>query len=315
MHGLPPSSRDSLSPDSKLLARVQLRQTSQRRGRSDLIGAGLPCAPAGDGASSPKAAARAPAGLGLFRYTHLKKRQNGGARGPRRETQIEWEQERVRRVLRQGELRVAGWQLRVERVAHHLPPSRVARTAAEPRRARGRLAADDAAHGGAGPAGGAGFGHGQGTSSRRPPRATPEALRRASPSGVDEGNFDGRTCLHLAASNGRLDVVACLVDELGAATNVVDRWGGTPLDDAVRHSHAEVKEFLEGARRGVRGVSQPGEWDEGADLCDAAVKGDTSRLRRLAAQKSKRAATRRTTTGAARLHPRPVPAARRQIAG
>ena len=91
-----------------------------------------------------------------------------------------------------------------------------------------------------------------------------EALRRASPSGVDEGNFDGRTCLHLAASNGRLDVVACLVDELGAATNVIDRWGGTPLDDAVRHSHAEVKEFLEG-RGAARGVSPPGEGAEGAD--------------------------------------------------
>ena len=113
-----------------------------------------------------------------------------------------------------------------------------------------------------------------------------EALRRASPSGVDEGNFDGRTCLHLAASNGRLDVVACLVDELGASTNVVDRSGGTPLDDAVRHSHSDVKEFLEG-KGAMRGVSQPGEWDEGADLCDAAVKGDISRLRRLALQKQK----------------------------
>ena len=43
-----------------LLFRVHLRQASPRRGRSDLIGAGLPCAPAGDGAGNPKAAARAP---------------------------------------------------------------------------------------------------------------------------------------------------------------------------------------------------------------------------------------------------------------
>ena len=113
-----------------------------------------------------------------------------------------------------------------------------------------------------------------------------EALRRAPRESINEGNFDRRTALHLAASNGRLDVVTCLVDELGASTDLVDRWGGTPLDDAVRHSHTDVKEFLEG-RGAARGVSQPDEWDEGADLCDAAVKGDTGRLRRLAAQKQK----------------------------
>ena len=42
-----------------------------------------------------------------------------------------------------------------------------------------------------------------------------EALRRAPRESIDEGNFDRRTALHLAASNGRLDVVACLVDVSG----------------------------------------------------------------------------------------------------
>jgi hypothetical protein len=113
-----------------------------------------------------------------------------------------------------------------------------------------------------------------------------EALRRTPKERIDDGDYDQRTALHLAASNGRLTVVACLVDELGANVSPIDRWGGTPLDDAVRHSHISVREFLEG-KGALRGVSQPGEWDEGADLCDAAKKGDMSRLRRLASQKQK----------------------------
>ena len=113
-----------------------------------------------------------------------------------------------------------------------------------------------------------------------------EALRKTPKERIDDGDYDQRTALHLAASNGRLTVVACLVDELGANVSPIDRWGGTPLDDAVRHSHISVREFLEG-KGALRGVSQPGEWDEGADLCDAAKKGDMSRLRRLALQKQK----------------------------
>jgi hypothetical protein len=111
-----------------------------------------------------------------------------------------------------------------------------------------------------------------------------EALRRTPKEKIDDGDYDQRTALHLAASNGRLTVVACLVDELGANVSPIDRWGGTPLDDAVRHSHTNVREFLEN-KGACRGVSQPGEWDEGADLCDAAQKGDMPRLRRLAMQK------------------------------
>ena len=98
-----------------------------------------------------------------------------------------------------------------------------------------------------------------------------KALRRTPKEKIDDGDYDQRTALHLAASNGRLTVVACLVDELGANVSPIDRWGGTPLDDAVRHSHTDVREFLEG-KGALRGVSQPGEWDEGADLCDAARK-------------------------------------------
>ena len=61
------------------------------------------------------------------------------------------------------------------------------------------------------------------------------------------GDYDRRTALHLAASEGRIAAVTCLVDELHADPNPVDRWGGTPLDDARRQGHAPVVRLLNDA--------------------------------------------------------------------
>ena len=51
---------------------------------------------------------------------------------------------------------------------------------------------------------------------------------------VNTGDYDARTACHLAASEGLLDTLHCLVSELGADHSPQDRWGGTPLDDALR---------------------------------------------------------------------------------
>ena len=61
---------------------------------------------------------------------------------------------------------------------------------------------------------------------------------------INVGNYDKRTALHLAASEGLLDVVKYLVDEAEADPSPQDRWGNTPLDDASRSSHFAVADYL-----------------------------------------------------------------------
>jgi len=109
---------------------------------------------------------------------------------------------------------------------------------------------------------------------------------------VDSSDYDMRTALHLAASEGQLRVVQVLVDELGASTGVVDRWGHMPLDDAVVGNHASVAKFLQD--RGstsssvrvqpttAKGTSDRSIKDIAADLCDAAARGDIELIRQLA---------------------------------
>jgi glutaminase len=52
---------------------------------------------------------------------------------------------------------------------------------------------------------------------------------------ICKGNYDGRTALHLAASEGHLSIVQYLI-ESGCFIDIIpkDRWGNTPLDDAIR---------------------------------------------------------------------------------
>ena len=71
------------------------------------------------------------------------------------------------------------------------------------------------------------------------PPASSGAQRR-SPK-LSRSTDDKRTAMHLAASEGMLEVVRALVEDLGANHSPVDRWGGTPLDDALRGGHSEVR--------------------------------------------------------------------------
>jgi len=99
---------------------------------------------------------------------------------------------------------------------------------------------------------------------------------------VNHGDYDKRTAIHLAASEGLLEVVTCLVTELRADSSPVDRWGNTPLDDGIRAGHTSVIKFLRanGAKNGT-GASgaMPTRRVSAADLCDAAFSDDVARLR------------------------------------
>ena len=59
------------------------------------------------------------------------------------------------------------------------------------------------------------------------------------PSLVNFRDYDRRTPLHIASSEGHLEICKLLVKR-GAKINRSDRWGLAPLDDAHRHQHLEV---------------------------------------------------------------------------
>jgi len=111
------------------------------------------------------------------------------------------------------------------------------------------------------------------------------ALRKIARAGgdVNLGDYDKRTAIHLASSEGMLDVVRCLHEELSADHSPWDRWDNTPLDDAVRSGHKEVIDYLtsKGARKGRGG--QMSEHSTGSMsvtlLCNAAASGDLNVIR------------------------------------
>ena len=59
----------------------------------------------------------------------------------------------------------------------------------------------------------------------------------------DTHDYDRRTAAHLAASEGKLNVLKLLV-ERGANINFMDRWGNRCLNDALRAGHMECAAFL-----------------------------------------------------------------------
>ncbi|KAG8386751.1 hypothetical protein BUALT_Bualt03G0181600 [Buddleja alternifolia] len=61
---------------------------------------------------------------------------------------------------------------------------------------------------------------------------------------VNFKDIDGRTALHVAACQGRTDVVDLLLRR-GAEIDVEDRWGSTPLADAIYYKNNDVIKLLE----------------------------------------------------------------------
>jgi len=112
-------------------------------------------------------------------------------------------------------------------------------------------------------------------------------------------DYDGRTPLHLAAAEGRTGVVTFFAErarqDKKVNINPCDRWGGTPLDDAVFQGHQEVVDILRKAGGESRRVitataSAPPVDTSGVDpariieLIWAASEGDVAEIRRLIAR-------------------------------
>lgn len=91
------------------------------------------------------------------------------------------------------------------------------------------------------------------------------------------GDYDQRTPLHLAASEGHLEVVKWLVEEKKVDINIKDRWRGTPLSDAIRHKHDDVAKYLQ--EKG--GKTFLNKTDLSLQLCQAASEGNIEEMKRL----------------------------------
>jgi len=72
------------------------------------------------------------------------------------------------------------------------------------------------------------------------------ALKCAYQQGVDMnlGDYDGRTALHLAAAEGHIRSVKFLLDVCKVKHDIKDRWGQTPLSEAILFKHTKVASIL-----------------------------------------------------------------------
>lgn len=118
----------------------------------------------------------------------------------------------------------------------------------------------------------------------------------------NDGDYDKRRPLHLAAANGQLAATHFLLEQDGIDVNVEDRFGNTPLDDAEREDvragqaqlHAVVVTLLK--RKG----GKPGSHEKHVQM---GLKDDDSNEKQLVARDS-RLIQRQTVRGLARHAPR-----------
>ena len=81
------------------------------------------------------------------------------------------------------------------------------------------------------------------SSLRRRPQASTRLLRAGA--NANAKDYDDRTALHVACSEGNVSAVEVLIVEGNADASLRDRWGLTPLEEASRVGARAVMMFLE----------------------------------------------------------------------
>lgn len=73
------------------------------------------------------------------------------------------------------------------------------------------------------------------------------ALRRFALSSMDmeQRDYDSRTALHVAAAEGHAEVVRFLLEACKVNPVPKDRWGNTPMDEAIHFGHHDVVTILQ----------------------------------------------------------------------
>ena len=94
---------------------------------------------------------------------------------------------------------------------------------------------------------------------------------------VNDCDYDNRSALHLACSEGKLPVVNLLIG-MQAQVDVVDRWGNVPLQDAMRQGHRDIVEVL---RQAGAQLSRDSAAETELRACALASKGDLQGLSNL----------------------------------
>ena len=61
---------------------------------------------------------------------------------------------------------------------------------------------------------------------------------------MNMGDYDGRTALHLSAAEGHVRCVRFLLDVCKVQHDCQDRWGQTPLTEAIQFKHIKVAAIL-----------------------------------------------------------------------
>jgi glutamate dehydrogenase len=90
-------------------------------------------------------------------------------------------------------------------------------------------------------------------------------------------DYDKRTPLHLAAAEGHLEVCKYLVEQKKANVNALDRWGHTPLTEAIKNRFFIVAQYL----RSKGGIVANHDTDLVTALCRAASTNNVEKLKIL----------------------------------